>query len=316
MVRKWLVSVCLLLCIMVLGCGNQENKSNEEAAFLHIEDDANRQVILMKKPERIISLSPSFLEPLEAVGANLIARPTSKTSVPEFAKNLEEVGAVYNINVEKVVALKPDLVIAYQGMHDKLVPILESNHIPVIILKMKTYQEVKDKIKLFGQITGQESKSELVMAKMDDKIQKILKKMPKENKRIAILHSTAKSVTVELDGSIAGSTAKTLGLTNIALASKNVDQFSESIPYSMESLVEQDPKIIFVVTMGTMEEIKKRMLADVESNPAWASLTAVQNKHVYFLPQELFLLNPGLNYPEAFEFMARLAYPEVFEDGK
>ena len=58
------------------------------------------------------------------------------------------------------------------------------------------------------------------------------------------------------------------------------------------------------------------MLEDVESNPAWNSLEAVKNKKIYFLPQELFLLNPSIHYPEAVHRMAKLVYPEVFMNGE
>lgn len=317
--KNIMMLLLLMLCFIVLtGCA-KESKENIKAQtkdYLTITDDLNRVVVLEKKPERIITLSPSFLEPLGAVNAKLIARPSTKETMPEFAQNLEEVGAVYNINIEKVIALQPDLVIAYEGMHDKFLPILETNKIPVIVVKMKTYQDVIEKLNLFAEITGEKEKGTALAASMNDKVQAVINKTPKEHKKIAILHSTAKSVTVELEGSIAGSTAMMLGFNNIASGSKALEKDPDSTPYSLEKLVERDPDMIFVVTMGRMEDIKKRMLADIESNPAWNSLNAVKNKKVYFLPQELFLLNPGLRYPEAVETMAKTAYPEVFSDAR
>ena len=49
----------------------------------------------------------------------------------------------------------------------------------------------------------------------------------------------------------------------------------------------------------------------MESSPAWQTLSAVRQKRVYVLPENLFLLNPGLNYPEAVAYMAKAVYPEV-----
>lgn len=315
--RKALIlAVMLLLCNLIIGCGKAKEPSRSEGVYLTVHDDLNREVVLAKKPERIITLSPSFLEMLGAVKADLVGRPTSRNDVPAFAQALEEVGAVYHINIEKVVGLKPDLVIAYQGMHDKLIPVLEANHIPVIVLKMKTYQEVKDKVNLFGQITGEIQESKALIAAMDNEIQSILAKIPQTGKKVVILHGTAKNVTVELEGSIAGSTAKKLGFDNVIAGSKAQENASDAVPYSLEILVEKDPEVIFVVTMGDLAEIKKRMLVDVEANPAWNSLSAVKNKQVFFLPQELFLLNPGIRYPLAFQTMAALVYPEVFNHEK
>jgi iron complex transport system substrate-binding protein len=65
--------------------------------------------------------------------------------------------------------------------------------------------------------------------------------------------------------------------------------------------------------MGDMKIIKKSMLDNMEHNPAWHTLFAVQNKQLYFLPQKLFLLNPGIHYPEAVKNMAQIVYPEVFK---
>jgi iron complex transport system substrate-binding protein len=312
--KKLLLVSLLLLCFLAAGCGESKNSANsaEGGAFLTLTDDAGRKVVLAKKPERIVSLSPSFLEPLRAAGAELVARPSSKNSVPDFAKALPEIGATTSINVERVAELKPDLVIGYLGVHDKLVKVLEENNIPVIIIKMKTYDEVIEKMSLFGKLAGDTEKADGEIKKMQDSIKNLKAKLPQEKKRIAILHGTAKSVDVLLDGSIAGSTAKLLGLENIAANERAVNKAQDAVPFSLERLVEANPDMIFIVTMGSLDEIKKRMNEDFMANPAWKSLAAVQNGRVHYLPQELFLLSPCLEYPSAAECMARLAYAEAF----
>ncbi|MEG6585140.1 ABC transporter substrate-binding protein [Dendrosporobacter sp. 1207_IL3150] len=317
---KQLLAVCLTLIVVILtGCGRTEAPAakNDQKSFLTVTDDAGRTVSLEKKPERIVVLSTSFLELLYAVDGKAVGRPSSKTSeLPAAALDAAEVGYVYNINIEKVVALQPDLVIAFQGIHDKLLPVLESNKVPVILVRMKTYQDINDKVKLFGVIAGTESKGNLASQEIDAKINTILAKVPAKEKSVVILHATAKSVTVELENSIAGSVAKMLKLKNVAAGSKALESDQDATPYSLEKLVESNPDKIFIVTMGQSAEVEKRMKADVESNPAWSALDAVKNQQVYFLPQEFFLLNPGLKYPDAVEYMAKLAYPEVFANGR
>lgn len=311
------ITMFTLGCCLLVGCGSQQAPVAQNTdAFLTINDDLGRKVILAKKPVRIVALSPSFLEPLGAVGANIVGRPSSKTEIPEFAVPIEEVGNVNNINIEKVVALKPDLVIAYQGRHDKFVPILENNNIPVIVVRFKTYQDIKEKVELFAAISDQLSQGRSLIAKLDSDIDKIVEKLPKEKLSVAILFSTAKSVTVQLDTSIAGSTAKLLGFNNIASNTPHLGENQDTAPYSLESLVADDPEVIFIVTMGKLDEIKKRLNADFASSAAWSTLKAVKQQKVYYLPQELFLLNPGLKYPEAVESMAKTIYPEVFSNAK
>ena len=76
--------------------------------------------------------------------------------------------------------------------------------------------------------------------------------------------------------------------------------------------MEQDPEILFITSMGAREKIESRLQADVKGNPAYAALRAVRQQKVYVLPENLFLLNPGLRYPEAVKLMAKDVYPELF----
>lgn len=285
------------------------------AGFLTVRDDAGRTVVLAEKPQRIVVLSPSFLDLLYAVGGKAAGRPSSTaklSALPKQARKIAEVGFVYNINLEKVVALQPDLVIAMDGMHEALLPVLESNGIPVLMLKYKTYDDVFDKIVLFGAIAGTKAKAAATVQAIKSKLKRITDQLPAQPVKIAILHATSKSVSLELESSIAGNTAKLLRLRNIAAASRPLESGATVTPYSLEKLVESDPDLIFVVTMGKAAEIEKTMRADVESNPAWAVLRAVRQQKLFFLPSELFLLNPGLRIPEAAAYMAKLAYPEVY----
>ncbi len=314
-------TVAAIICLALFsGCGsnvaNLEQKKPEKP-FLTVTDDSGRTVVLKKKPERVVSLATSYLNMIDAVGGTIVGRASSKVGeLPEAMRNVPEVGWVYNINLESLIGLKPDLVIANKNQHEKFLPLLESNKIPVIAINPKTYDEVKDKLVVIGKIYGVPERGEAVAAKMDQQIRAVTDKLPHEEKRIVILHATPSNVTVELENSIAGCVAKILGFKNVVAGSKNLKGKPEKTPYSMETLVEKNPEIIFITFMGNDGEIENRLRADVKSNPAWSSLKAVRNDKVYLLPEKLFLLNPGLNYPEAVEYMAKTVYPEVFKDEK
>ena len=313
--KLFAIALLVLFCTAILaGCGDTKEGSSSESSsgYLTITDDNQRQVTLDKKPERIVPLSASFLEPLHAVDGKVVARVSAKTGISEEDKALPEVGNVYNINIEKVIEQKPDLVIAYKGMNDKFVASFEDNNIPVIVLEMRTYDQVKHTVDVLGKIAENSDKAKALNDEMDKKIADIKAKLPQEQKRIAILHSTAQNVTVQLEGSIAGSVSDILGFINVAAGTTPLEDNPTAAPYSLEVLVQENPDIIFVTSMGKMETIKKSMTDNVESNPAWQSLPAVKEHKVHFLPQELFLLSPGIHYPEAVETMAKLVYPDRF----
>jgi iron complex transport system substrate-binding protein len=313
-----LIAVMSLMTFSVLQAKQATPDKGKASGYLKVKDDAGRTVILQHKPSRIVVLSPSFLELLYAVDGKAVGRPSSsmKLDASKQDPDIQEVGFVYNINLEKVVALQPDLVIAMKGMNDMLVPALESDGIPVLVLQYRTYDDVYDKIALFGDIAGNQKKAAAMLQTIKAKLKSITDKLPGQTTKVAILFATSKSVSLELENSIAGNTAKLLRLRNVAADSRPIDAGSDMTPYSLEKLVESDPDLIFVVTMGKTDEIAKTMREDVENNPAWSTLRAVRNKKLIFLPSELFLLNPGLRIPEAAEYMAKLVYPEVYGGGQ
>ena len=316
MTKKFL-SAILIAGLFLTGCGSEKNpppvEVEQQKIFATIEDDAGRKIILPNKPSRIVVTSAGFLEPLHAVGAEIVGRPDSKNKMPDWAKNLESVGAVYQIDVERLLACAPDLVIVNKGMNEKLLPVLEENKIPAVVVELKTYDDMKRGLKIFSTISGDVEAGEKIIRDMDAEIKNIVDKVPKKNLRVAILHSTAQGLTVQLDGSIAGSIAKMFGWENVASGMTPLEKNPDAASYSMETIAEQNPEIIFVTSMGDADEIKSNMTKAIAENAAWQAIGAVKNNQLYFLPQDLFLLSPGLNYPEAVKKMAELIYPEKFK---
>lgn len=307
--------ICVFVLAAAVGCGGgapAEKNPENAAAFATIKDDLGREVSLAKKPERIVVTSASFLEPLHAVGGDVVGRPDSK-SVPDWAKDKTSIGRVYNVDLEKLLSCAPDLVIANKGMNEKLLQPLEINKIPCLVVDMKNYEEVKNEVRVFSQVTGEKEKGDALIQSMDDKIKAIADRIPKEKRRVAILHSTAQGLSVQLDTSIAGSTAKMLGFVNVASGMTAMEGNPDAAPYSIETLVEQNPEIIFVTSMGKLDEVKRGMEETIASNPAWQTIPAVKNGKMYYLSQDHFLLSPGIHYPDAVEEMAKLIYPDLFK---
>ena len=312
--KNFCAIVALILAIFIAGCGKSETETASAENFAALEDDTGRKVLLSEKPARIVVTSASFLEPLHELGAEIVGRPDSKTNMPDWAKNLASVGQVYQIDVERLLACKPDLVIINKGMNEKLINILDENKIPAFVAEMKTYDDVKRSLNNFAKITGNSAKAEEIVAQMDADISEIIAQIPHESKRVAILHGTAQGLSVQLEGSIAGCVVKMLGWENVAAGMTPLEKNPDTAPYSLETLAAQNPEIIFVTSMGNLDEIQKNIQTAIKSNDAWQTIGAVKNNQLYYLPQNLFLLSPELKYPDAVKFMAKLLYPEPFSD--
>ena len=307
---KYMAFALLAACTLVLtACGAPATQQATQGSYATITDDNGRTVSFDKKPERIVVTSASFLEPLYAVGGTVVGRPDSKSKIPEAAKSATNIGRVYQIDAEKVLALTPDLVILNRGMNEKLVETLAANNVNTLVLDMKTYDDVKREIGIFAALTGEKAKGEELTSKMDSDIAAVRASIPADKKRIAIIHSTGQGLSVQLDGSIAGSIANMLGWENTAAGMPALDKNPDAAPYSMETLVAQNPDIIFVTSMGEESEIRASMEAMFAESPAWQSVNAIRDGRVYYLPQEMFLFSPGIEYPAAVKYMARLVYP-------
>lgn len=323
--KKQKRAALILACIAALGVsgctpqnaattGNQV-KQEQSGVFATITDDRGKTITLTKKPERVVVLSTSLMNFADAVDGDLAGRATVKsedTTVPQRYAKVPDVGPVYNVSTEKIVELKPDVVLASESQHQKIVPILEQNGITVIVLKCKTYDDVKRNLDIIGKVYGKEDQAKAKEAALDKQIDTIVSKVRQTPKKVSIIHATPSNVTVELQASLAGDIAHILKLDNVAVDDATKDKDSEKIPYSIEALVNKNPDMIFFTSMGPKDKIENTIKNTVESNPAWNSLQAVQQGKVYVLPENYFLLNPGLDYPAAVEYMAKLAYPEAF----
>ena len=126
--------------------------------------------------------------------------------------------------------------------------------------------------------------------------------------RVAVLRATGNAVTAETTLAVTAAMVQELGMQNVVLQHGDFDKSAKTIPYSLETLASDDPDIIFVSTMGKKDEITKTMEKEMTGNPAWQNLKAVKNGKVFYLPSNWFLLNPGLQTPEAMAELVKMAY--------
>jgi hypothetical protein len=123
-----------------------------------VVDDAKRTVNVPAKPKRIVVLNGSNMEMLYAVGGKAVGRPES-TGMPAAllnkVKNLPSVGETPNPSVEKIVSLKPDLAIGVNvSFHHQIIPPLEKAGIPILLLSINNYDDILNKLRIYGEITG------------------------------------------------------------------------------------------------------------------------------------------------------------------
>lgn len=307
MKKLLLGSIALVMIVLALaGCGKTTSSSSATTKELTFN---GQTYTVPKDPQKIAVLSNSVLSMLYAVDGKAISRVSTTDPLPPEIEALPVLGQTANINMEQLLGLNPDLVLGLENQHKKYESQLQSSKIPNVLIN---YDGIKDNvplIKFLGALTNHEDKATTLANTYESNVNKVKDSVKAQQPaRVAVLRATGKGVTAETDAAITASMVKDLGMTNVVSTHLDKTTTDKTVPYSLETLAADDPDIIFVVTMGKEEEITKAMKKAMTDNPAWANLKAVQNNRVVYLPSKLFLLNPGLQTPEAMARLVKEAY--------
>ena len=307
MKKLLLGSIALVMIVLALaGCGKTTSSSSATTKELTYNDQT---YTVPKDPQKIAVLSNSILSMLYAVDGKAISRVSTTDALPPEIEALPVLGQTANINMEQLLGLNPDLVLGLENQHKKYESQLQSSKIPTVLIN---YDGIKDNvplIKFLGALTNHEDKATTLANTYESNVNKVKDSVKAQQPaRVAVLRATGKGVTAETDTAITASMVKDLGMTNVVTSHLDKTTTDKTVPYSLETLAADNPDIIFVVTMGKEEEITKSMKKAMTDNPAWANLKAVQNNRVIYLPSKLFLLNPGLQTPEAMARLVKEAY--------
>jgi len=129
------------------------------APAVSVVDDAGQRIVLQRPAERIIALSPHVVETLYIAGAgNKIVGAVEYSDYPKAAKAIPRIGAYSQINLEAIVALRPDLIIAWEtGNSPSAIEKLRALGIPVYLSQPNTLDDIGAEIQRFGALAGTES---------------------------------------------------------------------------------------------------------------------------------------------------------------
>ncbi|MDR9757794.1 MAG: cobalamin-binding protein [Syntrophomonadaceae bacterium] len=310
--RKSIFYLLVILCIFLFigGCTTADDqnqpKTDEQAVDIVVTDDFGNQVKLDHYPERIVSLVPSNTEILFALGlGGKVVGVTTYCDYPEEAKDKPKIGDLTG-NVEEIVALEPDLVLAKGILNDDAVNKLRKLDIPVLCLDPESIEGVYRAIELIAQATGTNDKGEEIIGEMKKKIDSVEKKVAKipaeERLRVFIevgsdpLYTAGKDTFVHELVTLAGG-------INIA------DELSGYQIYSSEAVVKNNPDVILSADsyyVDIKQEIKKRA--------GWEEINAVQEGKVIYELDTNLLNRPGPRSALALELIAKALYPEIFQD--
>lgn len=314
--KRTLIMLALVSVMLFTGCGikaadavNGNAKGSVSSNYTFT--DALGRTVTVKSHERVASLLGSFSDVWLSAGGSLVAAADETwDNVDEtLPDSVVKLGGIQNINVELLIASKPDLVIAsaYTDAHVALKDVLENAGICVAYFYVTTFDDYLDMLKVCTDITGREDLYQQNGVKVAEQINKIKnERITSEQPRVLFLRAASTNVKAKASEDTVGTQIlKDLNCINIADSDSALKD-----NLSIEAIVKADPDYIFVTTQGSktdaaMDNVEKLL----KSNPVWSSLTAVKNNRYYVLDKKLFNNKPNKRWGEAYQQIADILYP-------
>ena len=306
--RSRLLSLILMGILMLIGLSGLSEVSLGNEFPLTVTDDLGRNVTINREPQSIISLAPSNTEILFALGlGDRVIAVSEYCNYPLEAQNKAKVGGFSTVNIEKVVSLKPDLVLAAGGVQEAVVGELERLGLTVIALNAKSIEEVFENIRLVGKVVAQLETARELTTNLEQRIRAVTDKtkdLPDSQRPTIFYEVQYDPLMTAGPGTFIDDLIHLAGGVNIAS-----DAVAKYPVYNLEILVERNPEVIIIsVGHGSIEA----SVEGVKSRGRWQIIDAVKNDRVYGINADL-VSRPGPRIVDALEEMARFIHPELFK---
>lgn len=318
--KKWysLLFAVLLTIGALAGCTKEQDQVNEEAgveknteqaAFsVTIKDAFGDEVVIDHKPERIISLIPSNTEIAFALGLeNVVVGVSDFDNYPQEVMKKEKIGG-QDINVEKVLSLSPDLVLAHESTFQTSemgIQQLKDAGINVLVIpNAEHFEQVYETIDIIGKATGETKKAAEIINGMKEKLDAIKAKATeiKDKKKVLVEVSPAPEIYIAGKNTFMNEMIGIINAENIANDQEGWVKMDE------EAMVKRNPDVI-ITTYGSYV---KNPIELVLTQKGWEHVNAVKNKQVVDVNADQ-VTRPGPRIVEGVEDFAKAIYPEVFK---
>ena len=264
-------------------------------------------VIAQTRPSRIISIIPSTTEMLFAMGAGArVIGVGSFDRYPPEALTRAKVGGLIDPDIERIISLKPDLVVVY-GTQNDLRTQLERAKIPMFLYQHAGLPDITSTIRQLGARVGSEKESNALAGRIDAEIADVKKRVAGRPRPRTLLVFGRDAET--LRGMYASGAVGFLHDMLEAAGGANVfaDVDRQSIQATSELAVARAPEVIIEIGVDTASAAGRNLRA-------WdslASVPAVRNKRIYQLRGD-DMMNPGPRISAAVRRVAELLHPDVF----
>ena len=268
-------------------------------------DEAGRTLKVNGPPQRIVSVAPNVTEILFALGLeDRLVGVSVYCQYPPEALKKEKIGGYINPSLEKIVALRPDLVIGIaEGDLKTFVDKLAGLKVPVYITNPRDALEVLTSIQKIGEVTFAQEPARKIVRSMEERVWTIQDKVQGQP-RPRVLHILDFNPLISAGkGTFVDDLIRFAGGRNVA------ETATGKYPrFSMEEVLVQDPEVILLASMKSRDPmVKQRRWWE-----RWKTISAVKQGRIYVLDSDL-IHRPSPRMAEGLERVARAIHPEAFK---
>ena len=299
---KRVISLCLLLALLLCGCGAPAEENGAEGYTF--TDDLDRTVTVTST-ERVAALLGSYADIWLLAGGTVCA--AADDAWDDFDLPLSEdtvnLGGTKDLSLEALLASAPTFVLASTNtpQHLEWESALQGAGITVAYFDVSSFDDYLRMLKTCTELTGNEESYARYGAEVAAVVEEVTSHsraaMEEDAATVLVLRASASSIRAKnSEGNVLGELLCDMGCINIADSDSNL---LENL--SVESIYLQNPDHIFIVQVGDdaagMKENVNRFFAE---NPLWLELDAVKNDRVHYMDKRLFNLKPNAYWGESY----------------
>lgn len=307
------VTLIILSGILSTSCKEKQHESNSDPSntyyseSIHFADARGELIALKRSAIKIVSLVPSVTEYIFALdrGHLLIGR-SNECEFPTNALEIEMVGSPTQIASERLVALKPDVVLVSRRMEEHQITQLEAQGFTIVVFDLQNWNSVLRDLEMLGKILNAEGDVQTL-------ISWLTRKRTTVEIEVSSLEDPVPLSTVVLQslnplraagvGSVIDDFISISGGSNIA-----TDGPSYSSTLSFEGFFQKQPDVILISTKAADGQGIKELAKDAN----WSQLPAFKNNRVYLIDGDT-LATPGPRHVMALEQIAAALHPGIFD---
>lgn len=304
LLRQTLLLIITALLLLSLSCSHRRNQNALSNSETHeVTDEAGRRVRVPRKIDRIVSLAPNLTEIVYAVGAGeQLVGNTEYCDYPLQAKNVAKVGDTMHPSVERILALKPQVVLVSTASQlEAFTKQLDQQNIAVYVTNPQSLEDIFRSIQSLGDLFGHREWAVTLVTQL--------------RMRAEAVEAATKTVQpLKVFYQVSDQPVYTIGrdayLTDLVRRAGGISVTADvpgAFPrYSDEAALAARPDAIILPTGGSMGSANSTVAAALKNSPA------VLNNRVYKVNED-HLQRPGPRLIDGLEEMARALHPEAFK---